>query len=239
MARNSGIEWTDHTWNPWQGCHKVSPGCANCYMYRDKKRFGQDPAIVIRSKPATFNSPLSWKDHAKIFVCSWSDFFIKDADSWRDEAWEIMRKTPHLTYMLLTKRQENIKDRLPPDWPMKNVWLGVTVESQGQINRLVPLLFDFPAAKRFVSIEPMIGPVDLGHALCKTWSDGGITMGKYLDWVIVGGETGPNAREMKPEWVASIMKDCENTKTPFFMKQMTNKTTVPDYLQRREFPRNI
>lgn len=239
MARNTGIDWTDHTWNPWQGCRKVSPGCANCYMYRDKKRYGQEPATVIRSKPPTFNSPLKWKEPAKVFVCSWSDFFIEDADQWRDDAWDIIRQTPHLTYQLLTKRAENIKDRLPHDWPFENVWLGVTVESQEQIGRLAPLLFDFPAAKRFVSVEPMIGPVDLGHALCKSWSDGGLTMGQYLDWVIVGGETGPNTRQMEPEWAASIMKDCKDTNTPFFMKQMTNKAPVPDYLQCREFPGSI
>ena len=113
MAENSKIQWTDHTWNPWQGCRKVSPGCLNCYMYRDKKRYGQDPATVVRSKPPTFNKPLKWHDPAKVFVCSWSDFFIEDADEWRDDAWEIMRRTPHLTYQILTKRPRNIKDRLP------------------------------------------------------------------------------------------------------------------------------
>ena len=121
MARNSGIDWTDHTWNPWQGCRKVSPGCANCYMYRDKRHFGQDPTTVVRSKPATFNAPLKWKDQARVFVCSWSDFFIEDADPWRGEVWQIMRQTPHLTYMLLTKRLENISARLPDDWPLKNI----------------------------------------------------------------------------------------------------------------------
>ncbi len=80
MAENTGILWTDNTWNPWQGCHKVSPGCMNCYMYRDKNRYGQDPATVIRSKPATFNLPLKWKEPAKVFICSWSDFFIEEAD---------------------------------------------------------------------------------------------------------------------------------------------------------------
>lgn len=236
MARNTGISWTDHTWNPWQGCHKVSPGCTNCYMYREKKRFGQEPGQVIKSKPATFNSPLKWKKPAKVFVCSWSDFFIEDADPWRDAAWDIIRSTPRLTYQLLTKRAENIKDRLPHDWPLKNVWLGVTVESQEQIGRLAPLLFDFPATKRFVSVEPMIGPVDLGHALCRSYSNGGLTMGRYLDWVIVGGETGPNARAMKPEWAERIMKDCEQTNTPFFMKQMTGKAPIPSHLRIKEFP---
>lgn len=239
MARNSGIAWTDHTWNPWQGCRKISAGCDNCYMFRDKKRYGQNPTNIIRSKNATFNSPLKWKETAKVFVCSWSDFFIKDADDWRVDAWDIIRRTPHLTYLLLTKRPKNIKDRLPSDWPLKNVWMGVTIESQKQIDRLNPLLFDFPATKRFVSIEPMLGRVELGNALCKAWSDEGLTLGKYLDWVIVGGETGRNAREMKPEWAKEVMDICVSTNTPFFMKQMTNKAPIPDYLQRREFPKNI
>ena len=205
-------------------------------MYREKKRFGQEPSQVIKSKHATFNAPLKWNEPAKVFACSWSDFFIAEADPWRDAAWDIIRSTPHLTYQLLTKRAENIKERLPRDWPLRNVWLGVTIESQEQIGRLAPLLFDFPATKRFVSVEPMIGPVDLGHALCLSYSNGGLTLGRYLDWVIVGGETGPKAREMEPEWAKSIMRDCEETKTPFFMKQMTGKAPVPDQLQVREFP---
>lgn len=116
MGKNSGIEWTDHTWNPWQGCLKVSPGCKQCYMYRDKKRYGQDPMVVVRSKPGTFRKPLQWKQPAKVFTCSWSDFFIEQADNWIDDAWNIIRQTPHLTYQILTKRPENIKDRLPEDW---------------------------------------------------------------------------------------------------------------------------
>jgi protein gp37 len=209
-------------------------------MYRDKTRYGQDPATVVRSKPGTFNAPLHWKDPARVFVCSWSDFFIEDADDWRDEAWEIMRRTPHLTYMLLTKRAENIKDRLPPDWPLKNVWLGVTAENQETANqRLAVLLFDVPAVKRFVSVEPMVGPVDLGHALCKAWSDGGLTMGNYLDWVICGGESGPEAREMLPKWALLLKRQCADTNTPFFMKQMSRKAPIPAFLQGREFPGSI
>ncbi len=237
MSKKTGIDWTDHTWNPWQGCRKVSHGCDNCYMFRDKKRYGQNPATVIRSKPATFTSPLKWKDRARVFACSWSDFFIEEADKWRSEAWDIIRRTPHLTYQILTKRPENIKKRLPQDWPLKNVWLGVTAENQETADeRLAFLLSDFPAEKRFVSIEPMLGPVNLGNALCRAWSDGGLTAGRYLDWVIAGGETGPAAREMSKEWALLLKKQCEETNTPFFMKQMMNKAPIPDFLQRREFP---
>ncbi len=106
MSENTKISWADHTVNFWQGCKKVSSGCKNCYMFRDKKRYGQDASVVVRSKPPTFNKPLLWKDPARVFVCSWSDFFIEEADLWREEAYDIMRKTPHLTYLILTKRPE-------------------------------------------------------------------------------------------------------------------------------------
>ena len=223
MAKNSGIDWTDHTWNPWQGCRKVSPGCLNCYMYRDKKRYGQDPATVIRSKPATFNSPLKWKDPAKVFVCSWSDFFIEDAGPWRDDAWDIIRQRPHLTFQILTKRPENIKDRLPEDWPLPNVWMGVTCENQEMYNKRVPFLVELDCVT-FVSIEPMIGFIHPHYP-------------EMIDWMIVGGETGPDARFMDPEWAAHLKDACSLYKIPFFMKQMTNKAPIPEYLQGREFPK--
>ena len=229
MARNSGIDWTDHTWNPWQGCRKVSPGCANCYMYRDKRHFGQDPTTVVRSKPATFNAPLKWKDQARVFVCSWSDFFIEDADPWRGEVWQIMRQTPHLTYMLLTKRLENISARLPDDWPLKNIWLGVTAENQEQADKRIPTLLKIPAAKRFVSVEPMLELIDLKEWVwgnrcpdpqCgdSTW-DHNCQLGEQkLHWVICGGETGPNARPMHPEWVRSLRNQCKAAEVSFYFK---------------------
>lgn len=103
--RKTNIEWTDITWNPWQGCIKTSPACDNCYMFADKKRFGQKGSDIYRSSDTTFNKPLKIKENAKVFTCSWSDFFLKEADPWRDEAWDIIRKTPHLTYQILTKRK--------------------------------------------------------------------------------------------------------------------------------------
>lgn len=210
MGKNSGINWTDHTWNPWQGCRKVSPGCLNCYMYRDKKRFGQDPSTVVRSKPATFNAPLKWKDPARVFVCSWSDFFIEDADPWRGEAWEIMRRTPHLTYMLLTKRPENIKERLPADWPLKNVWIGVTAEDTPNFLKRVPVLRDAAGpnvAGLFVSVEPMLRPILPTVTLTG------------INWVICGGESGPRPREIRYTWVNYLKSLCEFEKVPFFFKQ--------------------
>jgi len=153
MAQTTGISWTDATWNPWHGCRKISAGCKYCYMFRDKERYGQDPTVVMRSK-SNFNDPLKWamdteqigflpgKDKEpsafvgmKIFTCSWSDFFIQEADEWRADAWNIIRDTPEFTYQILTKRPERIMECLPPDWGRgyENVWLGVSVEDKEKL----------------------------------------------------------------------------------------------------------
>jgi protein gp37 len=213
-------------------------------MYRDKKRYGQDPKTVIISKPATFRAPLKWKDSARVFVCSWSDFFIEDADNWRDEAWEIMRQTPHLTYMLLTKRPENINGRVPSDWPMKNVWLGVTAENQEMADTRIPTLLSTPAALRFVSVEPMVGPVQMRQDWLVCMSEGQymniVECGHgLLNWIICGGESGPQAREMKPEWAESLKKQCADVGWAFFMKQMSGKAPIPERLVCREFPESL
>lgn len=210
MGKNSNIEWTDHTWNPWQGCLKVSPGCKQCYMYRDKKRYGQDPMVVVRSKPATFNKPLQWKGPAKVFTCSWSDFFIDQADEWRGEAWDIIQQTPWLTYQILTKRPENIKKRLPfrwgDGWP--NVWLGVSVESQDYVHR-IEILDEIPAKVRFVSYEPALGPLQADFEMC---------YGK-IDWLISGGESGYNPRPANLNWFREVRDDCQRFNVDYFHKQ--------------------
>ena len=115
MAESTGIGWTDATWNPWYGCTKVSPGCAHCYMFREQIRYGRDPEVVTRSK-TKFADPLKWTKGRMIFTCSWSDWFHPAADAWRPEAWEIIKRTPHHTYQILTKRPERIADNLPDDW---------------------------------------------------------------------------------------------------------------------------
>lgn len=212
MADNTGIQWTDSTWNPWQGCFRVSPGCDNCYMYRDMKRYNKIPNHVVRSK-TTFGAPLKWKEGRKVFVCSWSDFFIKQADPWRDEAWDIIRRTPQHTYQILTKRPERIADHLPADWGKgyPNAWLGVSTENQEQADKRIPLLIDIPAVVHFLSVEPMLGPVDLWR-----W--------EYLiDWIVVGGESGPNARTMRKEWALDIGQFCRDTNAAFFFKQWGGK----------------
>lgn len=205
MGENTKIAWADHTWNCWQGCHKISAGCQGCYMYRDKNRYGQDATKVVRSAKATFNKPLKWKEPARVFVCSWSDFFIEEADEWRDDAYDIMAKTPHLTYMLLTKRPENISERYRYLHQM-NIWLGVTVENSDYKDR-IDILRKAPAKARFLSIEPLIG--DMGRLNLKG-----------IDWVIVGAESGPNRRECCLKWVYDIVKQCKDAGVPYFIKQL-------------------
>jgi protein gp37 len=204
VAKTSAIEWTEATWNPWHGCLKVSPGCAHCYMYRDKLRYGQDPSEVLRSK-SSFDAPTRWKQPRVIFTCSWSDFFIEQADEWRDDAWEIIRTTPQHTYQVLTKRPERIREHLPKGWPFSNVWLGVSVENLRFYKRIEALV-DIPAAIRFLSLEPLLAPLP---NLPLTG----------ISWVVVGGESGPRCRPMEAEWVREIRSQCGKTKTAFFFKQ--------------------
>lgn len=211
MGQVTGIEWTDATWNPWQGCQKVSPGCKNCYMYRDKIRYGQDPKTVVRSSDSTFYAPLKWpKIPKRVFTCSWSDFFIDQADEWRDAAWNIIRQTPHLTYQILTKRPENIKGRLPNDWGngWPNVWLGVSVESPKYHHRIITLS-DIPTAIHFVSYEPALELVDFAPSLAAGW----------IDWLIAGGESGYSPRLANPDWFRQTSYDCRRFGVPFFFKQ--------------------
>jgi protein gp37 len=206
MAEKSLIEWTDATWNPWHGCIKVSPGCKNCYMYRGKQRYGKDPRTIIRSR-TTFYDPLRWSEPRLIFACSWSDWFIKDADTWRPDAWNVIRATPQHTYQILTKRPERIAQSLPEDWGSgwPNVWLGVSIESQDYIFRK-EILRAAPARIRFISAEPLLGPVDFGDL-------------KGIQWLITGGESGPKARPMNPDWARSIRRQCAKSKVAFFHKQ--------------------
>lgn len=208
MASNSSIEWTDDTWNPWTGCLKVSPGCKNCYMYRDKKRHGQDAMIIVRSKAATFNAPLKKYKGPLVFTCSWTDFFIPHADKWRSEAWDIIRQTPHLTYQILTKRPEFMPFRLPEDWGngWGNVWLGVSVELADYLWR-IDELENIPAVIKFVSYEPALEYVDF-----KPYAN-------TIDWLISGGESGFNARPANLDWFRQVRDDCERVGIDYFHKQ--------------------
>lgn len=225
MGQRSAIEWTDATWNPWHGCTKVSPGCKHCYMYREKRQYGQDPNVIVRSK-TTFTAPLKWGAPRRIFTCSWSDFFHEAADPWRADTWEIIERTPQHTYLILSKRPERIRENLPwaarvhgsYGWlePWRNVWLGVSVENQDYGGRIDQLL-GVPAMVHFLSLEPLLGPIDLSPWLRKP-----LVHGRPIDveWVIVGGESGPNARRMELGWAASLLEQCRAAGVPFFLKQL-------------------
>ncbi len=253
MAELSKIQWTDHTWNPWHGCKKVSPGCKFCYMYRDKDRYGQDPTTVLRSK-STFYEPLKWQRWAqsiphrffngmRVFTCSWSDFFIEEADRWRGEAWEIIADTPEFIYQILTKRPERIHDHIPKYGLPDNVWIGVSVESYEQIAR-IGYLTDLPCI-RFASFEPLIGPIKY-HPLLH-----------HLDWAIIGGESGNDTgkwgyRPCEVRWIDHLSYNLRSAGVPVFIKQLgthlAKELNLSDrhggnidewdsYLQIREFPR--
>lgn len=212
MGEQSKIQWTDATWNPWHGCVKVSPGCKFCYMYRDKDRYGQDPTHVMRSK-SNFNQPLKWKEPRLIFTCSWSDWFIEQADEWRDEAWRIIKDTPHHTYQILTKRPERILECLPDDWDdgYENVWLGVSIESDEQYWRKYALE-EVSAAKRFISFEPLIKEIMIEDS-------------RGMDWIIIGGESGNEEgkwkyRPCEIEWIEKLINDGHAWGVDVFVKQL-------------------
>lgn len=213
MGDNTEISWTHRTLNLWRGCEMVSSGCANCYMFTAQRRYGQDPAQVVRTK--TWSSALKWQRQAEagdprrlVFTCSWSDFFIEQADQWRSEAWELLGRCPDLTFQILTKRPERIADHLPAEWPRHNVWLGVSVENRKQGLPRIDVLREIPAALRFLSIEPLLedlGQIDLTG----------------IGWVIVGGESGPGHRPMRLEWAKSIRDQCRAAGVPFWFKQVS------------------
>ena len=216
MAETTGIQWADATWNPWMGCTKVSPGCRECYMFREQIAYGQDPKVVRRSK-TTFTAPLRWKDRKRVFTCSWSDWFHEAADAWRDEAWDVVRRTPHHTYLILTKRPERIPACLPKLWGFKgwaHVWLGVSVETQPYAEARIPLLLAVPAAVRFLSCEPLLGPLDLYG-----WLNAAVGPMPRIGWVIAGGESGPSYRPMDIAWARELRDQCVAAGVPFFFKQ--------------------
>lgn len=211
MADKSKIEWTQATWNPVRGCTKISPGCKHCYAERFAERFRGTPnhpyeqGFDLRLVPELLEQPLKWEEPRLIFVNSMSDLFHKDVpDEYIEMVFDVMGKASHHTFQVLTKRSERLSELAPKlPWP-NNVWQGVSVENQKYAYR-IDHLRKIPAAIRFLSVEPMIGPVqpDL---------DG-------IHWVIAGGESGPGAREMKPDWVRDLRDSCLECDVAFFFKQ--------------------
>lgn len=271
MAENSKIEWTHHTFNPWIGCQKVGPGCDHCYAEEMMDtRYGRvewgPHGDRSRTKPGYWKKPLAWDRDAaaagerrRVFCASLADVFDNHRSilpEWRDELWELIGKTPNLDWMLLTKRPGNIANMLPVPFDFDrlypNVWLGCTIVNQEEADRDIPKLLAVRAKVRFLSMEPLLGPVDLtalpyGEVIGnvpsyqdalrgKIWMPAGTvdwpmdprcTVGDrtYVDLrgmihlVIVGGESGPGARPMHPDWARSLRDQCNAAGAAFHFKQ--------------------
>jgi protein gp37 len=213
----SNINWTDHTWNPWIGCRHVSAECDHCYAdFLVSKRMGKDFGSVTRTK--TWRDPVRWNVRApelqeklgrrvRVFCASLTDFFIQDADPWRDEAWKVIRECPNLDFLILTKRPRLIASRLPEDWGSgyPNVWMGTTCGVRSSYPRIDDLR-SVSAAVRFISAEPLLESL---HDI----NLGGI------HWLIAGGESGSGFRAMKDEWALELRDRCRESGVAFHFKQ--------------------
>lgn len=212
MSARSGIEWTEITWNPVTGCTKISPGCKNCYAERMSKRLramGMEKyreGFSVATHHSSLAEPLKWKKPRLVFVNSMSDLFHESTPSdFIKAVFDVMNRAPQHTFQVLTKRPARavaLEEKL--NWT-PNVWLGTSIESEEWLFR-VNLLGKTGARTKFLSLEPLLGPLpnlDLNG----------------IDWVIVGGESGPGARPMSPDWVREIRDTCVNSGTPFFFKQ--------------------
>lgn len=244
MSAKTGIEWTDATFNPWWGCTKVSPGCDHCYAEGVASRFGTPWGA--RQVRRTFgekhwNEPLHWNARAeregrrlRVFCASMADVFDNDApEGARERLFALIRDTPHLDWQLLTKRIGNARKMLPSDWGdgYSNVWLGATIVNQDEADRDIPKLLATPSRIRFLSCEPLLGPVNVTWALSNNrrhvetgLRDRGVVPSdpkqlRGIDWVIAGGESGRRARPMHPDWARFLRAQCWGDNVPFFFKQ--------------------
>ena len=212
MATRSNIEWTEMTWNPVTGCTKISQGCKHCYAERMARRLEAMGAERYRNgfrvtlHPDALDIPRRWRQPRVVFVNSMSDLFHEEVPlPYIERVFKTMYDCPRHTFQVLTKRSERLAELAPMlVWP-KNVWMGVSVEDARVLHR-IPDLQSVPAAVRFLSLEPLIGPLDpLPLA--------------GIHWAIVGGESGPRARPMRREWVNAIFRQCRAADVPFFFKQ--------------------
>jgi protein gp37 len=257
MGRNTGIEWCEATFNPWRGCQKVSPGCEHCYAETLSRRnpkvlgeWGPGGTRVIASESA-WREPPRWDRAARaagvrrrVFCASLADVFEDRPElvAPRVRLFHLISETRHLDWLLLTKRPENVRrfrggDGVPRSWPENmppNVWLGVSAEDQRRADERIPLLLQTPAAVRFVSAEPLLGPVDLSAVRHQLGAESFATVNVLvekdslnrghdrprLDWVIVGGESGPGARPMRLEWARSLVTQCREAGVAVFCKQI-------------------
>lgn len=280
MSENTKIEWADHTFNPWIGCTKVSPGCDHCYAEAWDRRFAVSGNAMrwgngkarTRTGAANWRQQLKWNaeaestgTRARVFCASLADVFDNEVpDEWRQDLFELIGETPNLDWLLLTKRIGNAEDMINrallddgPTWPWPHVWLGASIVNQDEADRDIPKLLATPAATHFLSMEPLLGPVNLMMLGAATWTNGAlghrlthietdalrglrIINGleaedvPRLDWVIVGGESGPHARPMHPDWVRSLRDQCTAAGVPFLFKQWGEHSL--DYDRDRDDP---
>src|SRR6266568_1748554 len=238
MGRLSPIEWTDHTFNPWWGCEKVSPACAHCYAEAWARRVGQN--VWGKDTERRFFSDEHWREpirwgreaaqsgeRRRVFCASMADVFEHRADleSSRKRLWALIGQTPSLDWLLLTKRPERIRKLVP--WTTKlprNVWIGTTAENQKFYEERVSHLMDVPAAVIFLSCEPLLGPIKLRRS-------------DRVDWIIVGGESGAHARPMNPKWARDLRDQCDRRGMPFFFKQWGEWAPVTDTKAEQELIR--
>jgi protein gp37 len=251
MGRASGIEWTDATFNPWWGCVRVSPACAHCYAERDAKRYrhrvwGEDAPRRFLSEQH-WRGPLRWNRDAaeigiplKVFCASMADVFEEHPalQPWRERLWELVGQTPWLDWQILTKRPENVEAMVPWRnlWPA-NVWLGVSIENM-RFTWRADMLRQIPAAIRFVSVDPLLGSLfGPPRRNRRPLNPEGI------DWVIVGGESGPRARPTDIAWIREVHAGCVENGVAFFLKQLGGwpdkrggEKAVPDGVRYQELP---
>lgn len=232
MAKDSKIEWTHHTFNPWWGCTKVSPGCKHCYAETWARRIGQEvwgPKATRRMLTASYwKQPFAWNEDAgrrnvreRVFCASMADVFEdrRELDDRRAELWSIIERTPNLDWLLLTKRPQNVARMAPwtDAWPT-NVWLGATAENQRWLDKRMPYLTATNARVLFLSCEPLLGPLDLSR-----WVEGARAGAhRGIDWVIGGGESGHHSRPMHPEWITGLRDQCMAADINFHFKQWGN-----------------
>lgn len=234
MAENTKIEWADHTFNPWVGCTKVGSGCDHCYAEGWAKRSGQvqwgPGAARRRTAEANWRKPIAWNAEAarqggryRVFCASLADVFDNEVPAeWRADLAELVLNTPNLYWLIVTKRIGNARKMLMVMFPHgipDNVWLGITVVNQAEADRDIPKLLSTPAAVRFLSMEPLLGAVDLWDYLPDPYSGCPRASAPAVDWVIVGGESGPGARPMHPQWARDIRDQCYSSRVPFLFKQ--------------------
>lgn len=253
MGEQTEISWADSTFNPWIGCQKVSAGCDHCYAeaLMDKRwhkvEWGPHGERK-RTSPANWRQPITWNKHhaafqakhghrQRVFCASLADVFDNQApEGARADLFSLIIDTPHLDWLLLTKRPENIEDMILDliggdrlEVMPSNIWLGVTCEDQGAYDRRWPILRDIPAAVHFISYEPALGPLRIL---------GDDQFSKMPDWLICGGESGHGYRDMPTQWANDIGWICKANGVAFFMKQMAGKQPIPPGLMVREFPKN-